>query len=206
MPARRGRMLGALVVGAALCQTSSWLSAFAAGGGAAPRRELIFGAATSALLAGPLAASAVEACKDGANNCYSSASQPGKNFVAPWSWPAGTSKGDAIKALREVLEAYPKEGQGDVDQGGWSLAVDELATKGYARLEYLSGVGNFARFFNGGKPFVDDLEVSVGESSVSVRSGSRVGDSDMGVNTKRLNYLAKALTAKGWTTTQVAPL
>merc|ERR1712157_238636 len=110
------------------------------------------------------------------------------------------------KTLREVLEAYPKAGQDSVDQGGWSIADDQLASKGYMRLEYLSGIGNFAKFFNGGKPFVDDLEVSVDDSFVAVRSSSRVGDSDLGVNSKRLNYIAKALTAKGWTAGAVNPL
>ena len=45
---------------------------------------------------------------------------------------------------------------------------------------------------------VGDLEVLVGGDSVSVRSSSRIGDSDLGVNAKRLAYLAKDLKAKGW--------
>ena len=89
-------------------------------------------------------------------------------------------------------------GQNKADEGGWSFAVDELDKSGYARLEYKSGLGNMAKYFNGGKPFVDDLEVLVGSDSVSVRSSSRVGDSDLGVNAKRLAYLAKDLKAKGW--------
>ena len=80
-------------------------------------------------------------------------------------------------------------GQNKADEGGWSFAVDELDK---------SGLGNMAKYFNGGKPFVDDLEVLVGGDSVSVRSSSRIGDSDLGVNAKRLAYLAKDLKAKGW--------
>lgn len=68
----------------------------------------------------------------------------------------------------------------------------------YARYEFKSGIGNFAKFFNGGKPFVDDFELSVEEASVCVRSSSRVGDSDLGVNAKRLNFIADALRTKGW--------
>ena len=79
--------------------------------------------------------------------------------------------------------------------------MDELASSGYARLEFKSGIGNFAKFLNGGKPFVDDLEVLVGDSSVSVKSASRIGDSDFGVNAKRLQYLAAALKAQGWEAT-----
>ena len=63
-------------------------------------------------------------------------------------------------------------GQNKADEGGWSFAVDELDKSGYARLEYKSGLGNMAKYFNGGKPFVDDLEVLVGGDSVSVRSWS----------------------------------
>jgi uncharacterized protein (DUF1499 family) len=46
--------------------------------------------------------------------------------------------------------------------------------------------------------FVDDLEIAVGAESVAVRSASRIGDSDFGVNAKRINYLAAALRANGW--------
>ncbi|CAK9055617.1 Hypothetical protein SCF082_LOCUS30046 [Durusdinium trenchii] len=118
--------------------------------------------------------------------------------MKPWKWPAGKSRTDAVQELRTVIEAYPKEGQDGVDQGGWSFAVDDLSSKGYARLEFMSGVGNFAKFFNGGKPFVDDFEVNVEDDKVSVRSSSRVGDSDLGVNAKRINYIASGLRAKGW--------
>ena len=47
-----------------------------------------------------------------------------------------------------------------------------------------------AKYFNGNQPFVDDLEVLVGGDSVSVRSSSRIGDSDLGVNAKRLSFRA----------------
>lgn len=62
-----------------------------------------------------------------------------------------------------------------------------------------SGKGNFAKFFNGGKPFVDDLKLEVEDSgAVQVKSQSRVGDSDFGVNKKRIDYIAAALASKGW--------
>ena len=69
---------------------------------------------------------------------------------------------------------------------------------GYARLEFRSGLGNMARFFNGGKPFVDDLELSVEDGFACIRSSSRVGDSDLGVNKKRVNFIAAALRSSGW--------
>lgn len=106
-----------------------------------------------------------------------------------------------MKALRDAINAYPQEGQADVDGGGWAFAEDDLSgNTGLARLEFSSsGKGKFAKFFNGGKPFVDDLNLEVeGNGIVQVKSQSRVGDSDFGVNEKRVNYLAKTLKTKGW--------
>jgi hypothetical protein len=90
-------------------------------------------------------------------------------------------------------------GQEKVDLGGWKIVQDDLATTGTARVEYLSGIGNFAKYFNGGKPFVDDLKVEITGADVQVRSSSRVGESDFDVNRKRLIVLNKGLVAEGWT-------
>ena len=145
------------------------------------RRAALTRAASTAALAIPMASSALSPCPSGANNCWSTAG-PGKNEVTKWRFPAGTDKAKATTVLREVLDAYPQAGQAGVDLGGWSVAENALSDKGYARYEYKSGIGNFAKFFNGGKPFIDDLEVSVEDGFVCVRSSSRVGDSDFGVN------------------------
>jgi hypothetical protein len=46
-----------------------------------------------------------------------------------------------------------------------------------------SGKGNFAKFFNAGKPFVDDLNIEIeDDGKVEIKSASRVGESDFGVN------------------------
>jgi len=113
-------------------------------------------------------------------------------------WPSDTSKQSAISTLKETLEAYPQAGQSDIDKGGWSFAEDKLGSTGYARLEFKSGIGKFAKFFNGGQPFIDDLEINVGDKSVAVKSASRLGDSDFGVNAKRINFIATALRGKNW--------
>ena len=97
-----------------------------------------------------------------------------------------------------MIDSYPQAGQSGVDLGGWAFADDEIASTGYARLEFKSGIGNLAKFFNGGKPFVDDLECNIEENGVCLRSSSRVGDSDFGVNSKRVNWIAEKLRAKGW--------
>lgn len=148
-------------------------------------------AGASVVVVPTFAANALEVCDPRANNCVRTA----------WNPPAGTSKADAIKAVRAAIEAYPQQGQGDVDGGGWVIAVDDLeGAAGTARVEFKSsGKGNFAKFFNGGKPFVDDLKLEVGsDGTVQVKSQSRLGDSDFGVNAKRVNYLAATLASKGW--------
>ena len=76
---------------------------------------------------------------------------------------------------------------------------DDLAKSGTARVEYTSGLGNFAKFLNGGKPFVDDLKLEITDSGVvQVRSASRIGESDLDVNRKRLAFLKKGVLAAGW--------
>ena len=49
-----------------------------------------------------------------------------------------------------------------------------------------------------GKPFVDDLIIEPNGSAFEVRSSSRIGDSDLGVNGKRLAYIGNILKGKGW--------
>mmetsp|Transcript_25932 Transcript_25932/g.38721 ORF Transcript_25932/g.38721 Transcript_25932/m.38721 type:complete len:198 (-) Transcript_25932:489-1082(-) len=153
-------------------------------------RNIAFAGVSAALVAAPTTAFALESCKPGANNCVE-----GK-----WSPPAGASKTSAIEDLRSAISAYPQAGQSGVDEGGWTVANDDLDASGSARVEYRSsGKGNFAKFFNGGKPFVDDLKIEIDENNmVSFKSASRVGDSDFGVNGKRVEYLKDLLKGKGW--------
>merc|ERR1740139_1234536 len=53
--------------------------------------------------------------------------------------------------------------------------------------------------------FIDDVEFSVTQTQsgnkevVQVRSSSRIGNLDLGVNAKRLNWISAELRAKGWT-------
>eukprot|EP00640_Fibrocapsa_japonica_P007203 CAMPEP_0113939028 /NCGR_PEP_ID=MMETSP1339-20121228/5427_1 /TAXON_ID=94617 /ORGANISM="Fibrocapsa japonica" /LENGTH=188 /DNA_ID=CAMNT_0000942413 /DNA_START=66 /DNA_END=632 /DNA_ORIENTATION=- /assembly_acc=CAM_ASM_000762 len=163
---------------------------------ACSRREMISNVATGTLFGigavavGPSASDALEQCPPKSNNCVRTT----------WTPPSGTSKDDAIAALRDAINAYPQAGQADVDKGGWSIAEDNLAGSGAARIEYKSsGTGFFAKAFNGGKPFVDDLKLEVEDSGVvQVKSQSRIGDSDLGVNKKRTDFIAASLAAKGW--------
>jgi len=172
--------------------------------GAVGRRAALSSGFALAGLMSPLAASAaVKSCPSGANNCYSSTSG-GKNKMAAWSWPSSEDRESALSTLAGVIESYPQAGQDGADMGGWTVAEGSLAS-GNARVEFKSGLGNFAKFFNGNKPFVDDLVIAAGDSNVAIFSSSRVGDSDFGVNAKRLNYLSAKLRAKGWDAPAVKP-
>eukprot|EP00586_Coscinodiscus_wailesii_P016691 CAMPEP_0172500890 /NCGR_PEP_ID=MMETSP1066-20121228/143967_1 /TAXON_ID=671091 /ORGANISM="Coscinodiscus wailesii, Strain CCMP2513" /LENGTH=172 /DNA_ID=CAMNT_0013275371 /DNA_START=153 /DNA_END=671 /DNA_ORIENTATION=- len=157
------------------------------------RRDVLSKFATGALFgvtAAVLPATAIDDCPKGSKNCVR----------ATWTPPSGTSKSDAVAALRDAINAYPQAGQDNVDGGGWVVTGDDLDGSGVASVEYKSsGKGNFAKFFNGGKPFTDDLKLEVSANGVvEVRSSSRVGESDFGVNAKRVGYLANSLAAKGW--------
>jgi hypothetical protein len=154
------------------------------------RREVfqaVVASGVAAVMVSPSVADALEACPKGSNNC----------IRTEWTPPAGTNKDAAIASLKKALDSYPQEGQDKADLGGWQVVED--FSGGSGRVEFKSGLGNFAKFLNGGKPFVDDLKLEVADSGVvSVRSSSRAGDSDFGVNQKRLNFLVAKLRADGW--------
>ena len=137
------------------------------------RRAVLSGAAAVAALALPGAAFAgLKPCPKGAQNCFSTAG-PDKAKLTEWVWPSGMIRKDAITSLKSVLTAYPQAGQDGVDGGGWTLSTDTLEASSFAAFEFKSaGTGNFAKFFNGGKPFIDDLEVSVEDTFVRSRSNT----------------------------------
>eukprot|EP00577_Skeletonema_sp_RCC1716_P026766 CAMPEP_0113375902 /NCGR_PEP_ID=MMETSP0013_2-20120614/2347_1 /TAXON_ID=2843 ORGANISM="Skeletonema costatum, Strain 1716" /NCGR_SAMPLE_ID=MMETSP0013_2 /ASSEMBLY_ACC=CAM_ASM_000158 /LENGTH=194 /DNA_ID=CAMNT_0000257955 /DNA_START=29 /DNA_END=613 /DNA_ORIENTATION=- /assembly_acc=CAM_ASM_000158 len=145
--------------------------------------------ATILAISVPSAANAIDACPKGSKNC----------LRQTWTPPSSTSAADAASQLRDVLNAYPQEGQedGKVDGGGYTIISD---SDGSFKLEYRSsGKGFFAKSFNAGKPFIDDLVIEPNGSSFEFRSASRLGDSDFGVNGKRLSYIGGLLKDKGWT-------
>lgn len=149
--------------------------------------KTLVAAGSAAVVAGPSVVNALDSCPKGTQNC----------IRTEWTPPSGTSKDAAIAGLRKAIESYPQEGQNKVDLGGWTVVED--FGSGSGRIEFKSGLGNFAKFFNGGKPFIDDLSLEVADSGVvSVKSASRIGESDLGVNQKRLSYLVEKLRADGW--------
>ena len=125
-----------------------------------------------------------------APNCFCSTDNPEdepEHYIPAWSWPKGYDQEKAFAELEQVISAY-KPGEGNIDGGGFEIQkVDPKAGYIYVQFEALK---------NG---YIDDLELAVvpEREGVQVRSSSRVGYLDFGVNAKRINYLAKSLREKG---------
>lgn len=124
--------------------------------------------------AGRLSAEGLAPCPS-SPNCVSSMESEGVHYVPPLSY-AGPSD-EAFGKLLSVLETEPR---------CRITAVREEAPA-YIRAEFRS------RIFR----FVDDVEFLFAESPgrIHVRSASRVGYSDMGVNRKRVERLRERFTA-----------
>lgn len=124
-------------------------------------------------------------------NCWST-SGDAKHVINPFEF--SKKKDAAVADLTSVLSAYPQEGvtaaDGSLIDGGGNQIVTNDA--GYVYMQFTS-----KRF-----GFVDDVEFSVQDGGkVMVRSASRQGDSDLGVNAARLKYIAAKLAEKGgWKT------
>jgi len=88
--------------------------------------------------------------------------------------------------LLETVKAYPPF-QARIDGGGFKILT--------ADANYL-----YVQFESLRKGFVDDVEFAVNkDGGVQVRSSSRLGFLDLGVNAKRLNWISARLRDKGWT-------
>jgi uncharacterized protein (DUF1499 family) len=131
----------------------------------------------------------------GAPNCFcstDSVEDDPDHSIPAWIWPKEFSddKEKAFVQLAEVITAY-EPGQSNVDGGGFKIMTND-AKKGYIYTQFQS-------LKNG---YIDDLELvfidGMGDRTVQVRSSSRIGYLDYGVNAKRLNYVAKTLRDKGW--------
>ena len=128
-----------------------------------------------------------------APNCFSSslpASDDPEHSIPAFVWPDGQNQEQAFDNLKAAIMAYPP-GQNGVDGGGFEIQSFD-AQKGYLYVQFQS-------LKNG---YIDDVEFAVapgtGEREVQVRSSSRLGYLDFGVNAKRVNCIAKSLQSKGW--------
>jgi uncharacterized protein (DUF1499 family) len=107
-------------------------------------------------------------------NCVSSEARDEAHRVE--AFPITASPEAAWAGVREVVAALPRT----------RIAAE---SPGYLRAECRS------RLFR----FVDDLELELlpGEQRIAVRSASRVGYSDLGVNRRRVEDLRSALRGRG---------
>ena len=131
-----------------------------------------------------------------APNCFSSTitlDDDPDHSIPSWKWPSSIESQEvAFDELYQVLKSY-QPGQDGVDGGGFEIKTYDPA-KGYVYVVYEA-------LKNG---YYDDVEFAVlpnaagSDREIQVRSSSRIGYLDFGVNGKRLNYIAKALRAKGW--------
>jgi uncharacterized protein (DUF1499 family) len=136
---------------------------------------------------------------DGNPNCFSTTgdfllsdrTQYGVDFlIQPWKFPA--TDPNPLQTLSSVVKSY-KAGEGGIDGGGFKI-VKGTDSYLYCQFESLK------------KGYIDDVEFAVAKDSVDgiqVRSASRVGYTDFGVNAIRLNYLASQLRDKGWTIDEI---
>jgi uncharacterized protein (DUF1499 family) len=134
----------------------------------------------------------LRAC-DAAPNCFSTAAEGDEEHSLPvWRPP---SPDTALAELLDAVKSY-SPGQSGIDGGGFKV-IRSTPTYAYVAFESL-------RY-----GFVDDVEFALGgpagPGTVQVRSASRLGFLDLGVNAKRLNYLAAKLRAKGWAAPSISP-
>ena len=115
------------------------------------------------------------------------------SYINPWKPPADESSSTSFATLVQLVKAY-EPGQGGIDGGGFTV-VKESPSYLYCQFESLK------------KGYIDDVEFasSPNGNTVFVRSASRVGVSDFGVNAIRLNSLAKGLRNRGWVIDEITP-
>lgn len=111
-------------------------------------------------------------------NCVSSLAQDESRYVSPFSFSMAIAPDEAWEALKCALGTEPRTRIVEEDREHW-----------YLRAEATS------RLFR----FVDDVEFQVvpEERLIHVRSASRVGYWDLGVNRRRIERLREALKREG---------
>lgn len=142
-------------------------------------------------------------------NCFSSAAMSEDNpvrqspeveqahYLEPWRF-SKKSSAKAFEELESAVRAY-KPGQRGIDGGGFDVKEAD-ATRGYL----------YAVFESLRKGYQDDFELLVrgdpkGDGGeVRIRSASRQGKKDLGVNAKRLNgIIENLLVFEGWSAPKV---
>lgn len=155
---------------------------------------------------GPTNGNKLKPCTDGKPHCFSSSPEEFEDndlyqadygttegwLVPPFKFDKPLS--EAFSDVKAAVASYPP-GQRGIDGGGWKV-VDEQ-TDGKSAYVYV-------QFESRRKGYIDDLELALKDGVCNVRTSSRLGYLDYGVNAKRLNWFSERLgQAAGWRT---APL
>ena len=117
-------------------------------------------------------------------NSYLNVEDDPEHAIPAWVWPEKLTAAQAMEDLTQVLTNY-EPGQNGVDGGGFRIMQNK---PDYIYVQYEA--------LNSG--YLDDVEFALDGDKVQVRSSSRIGFLDLGVNAIRLNYIAAKLREKGW--------
>jgi len=150
---------------------------------------------------GPRADGGLKSCTDGKPHCFSSTPETFEDndlFNADYGTTEGwlvqpfkydKSLAEAMTELKTIVASYPP-GQGGIDGGGFKVAGE----KAEGDTAYL-----YVLFESRRKGYVDDMEFSLAKGVCNVRTSSRLGYLDYGVNAKRYNWFANTLAVTpGW--------
>lgn len=127
-------------------------------------------------------------------NCWNSSAPKTNNpsrWLPAWQAPSG---GGGMEDVKKVVDTY-QVGQNNVDGGGFEV-VDYVNDKKTGE-QYL-----YVQFQSYKAGYIDDFECWFNPETqkYDVRSSSRLGYSDLGVNAIRLEYIANRLEKEhGWT-------
>ena len=139
-----------------------------------------------------------------APNCFVSTDnvEDDPDHVIPaWKWPSSrlSSSDEAWGELIDVVSKY-QPGQNNVDGGGFQIVTNDLQNK-YLYVQFESLKNGYIDDFEAWIPPASQSSSSSPSSSsnaVEIRSSSRLGYLDFGVNAKRINAIATKLREKGW--------
>jgi len=137
----------------------------------------------------------LKTCAPGANCFTTSGDTEFDRFylLSPWV-PKKGEEDKAIEIIASIVSEYPP-GQNKIDGGGFSI-IKSTPSYFYAQFESLKNT------------YIDDLEFAKakdGTGRVLVRSSSRLGYLDYGVNALRLNWISERLRERGWTAEELTP-
>jgi len=134
----------------------------------------------------------LKTCSPGVN-CFTTSGDPDFDkfyLLSPWAPPKNAD--NAIEQITAVINEYPP-GQNGIDGGGFKVIKSD-SNYVYTQFESLKNT------------YIDDVEFAkTKDNTILVRSSSRLGYLDYGVNTKRLNWISKKLRDNGWTAPEITP-